>query len=122
MRDYVSFLFFVFSVEKYLADGNGGPPKAGIDPTLEAYPLRTAFRSTTFHLSFVQSRSSRPRSCSRITDSPDFTSMATQQRCERGSSTISTFRMIVFHQPEGRTIRTNKECRQGLQSEFSLPP
>jgi hypothetical protein len=49
---------------------------------------------TTFHSKLVHRRSSKPRSCSRITASPDFTSTATQHRCERGSSTISTLRMM----------------------------
>jgi hypothetical protein len=47
--------------------------------------------------SVLQSSSSSPRSCSRITGSPDFRSIATQHRCDCGSSTVEG---LICRQPE----------------------
>ena len=73
-------------------------------------PFRLPSRSfcTTLHSKLSHSRSSKCRSCRRITGSPDFTSTATQHRCERGSSTISTLRTIAPHRRRCG-IRTKRE-------------
>jgi hypothetical protein len=95
------------------AQRNGRLQRCGLNlPNDYAHPnpfrLRCRSFCTTLHSKLSHSRSSKCRSCKRITGSSDFTSTATQHRCERGSSTISTLRMIAPHRRRGG-IRTKRE-------------
>ncbi len=62
-----------------------------------------------FPFEALQTRSSKPRSCSRSIRSPDFTSTAIQFRCADGSSTISTFRIETPFRQENENHRERRQ-------------